>query len=69
MSDKHPAADAVVVKRFWHNYLSILEKACSSRASIPWYRKHSEAYIWARRGLRLSTHSYRTIDDYLNAKG
>ncbi len=31
MSDEHPAADAVVVKRFWHNYLSILEKARISK--------------------------------------
>ena len=69
MSDEHPVADAVVVKRFWHNYLSILEKARISKAATPWYRKHAEAYIRAHRGLRLASHSPRQIDDYLNAKG
>ncbi len=68
MSDEHPVADAVVVKRFWHNYISILEKARISKAAIPWYRKHAEAYIRAHRGLRLAMHAPIRIDDYLNAK-
>ncbi|MDT8388012.1 MAG: integron integrase [Thiogranum sp.] len=69
MSAKHPADDAVLVDRFWHNYLSVLEKAHIPRAARPWYRKHIEAYINANSGLRLSTHQPARIDDYLNAKG
>jgi hypothetical protein len=69
MSDEHSAADAVVVKRFWHNYLSILEKSRIGKRAMPWYRKHAEAYIRAHQGLRLAAHLPRQIDDYLNAKG
>ncbi len=69
MSAKRPADDAVLVDRFWHNYLSVLEKAHVPRAARPWYRKHIEAYINANSGLRLSIHQPARIDDYLNAKG
>lgn len=69
MSDEHPVADAVVVKRFWHNYLSILEKVRITQAAILWYRKHADAYIRAHRGFRLAAHTPAHIDDYLKAKG
>ncbi len=69
MSDEHSVADAAVVKRFWHNYLSILEKARITQAAIPWYRKHAGAYIRAHRGLLLTAHTPARIDDYPNAKG
>ncbi len=68
MSDKRPDADAVLVERFWHNYLSILEKARIHKAAIPWYRKHVEAYIRASQD-RLAKHKAADLNDYLNAKG
>lgn len=69
MADKRPDADAVVIERFWHNYLSILGKTLIHKAAIPWYLKHVEAYITDHSGQRLAAHLPAQIDDYLNAKG
>ena len=69
MSGKPIGAQAPAIQRFWHNYLSILEKSSVPAKSRPWYRKHVEAYIHAHAGHRLSTHSAADVDSYLNAKG
>ncbi len=58
-----------LVNRFWHNYLSILEKFSIPAKARPWYRKHIEDYISAHQGVKLQHHIPKQIDDYLNAKG
>ncbi len=40
------------IKRFWHNYLSILEKSKVPKSRQKYYRNHVEMYIKARSGLR-----------------
>jgi len=65
VSGKHQHA----IDRFWHNYLSILEKNSVPKKSRQWYRKHLEEYIAAHPGVKLQRHTARFIDDYLNAKG
>lgn len=57
------------VDRFWDNYLFILEKNAIPKNSIPWYRKHAEAYIRANKNTPLSSQTGQDIDCYLNAKG
>ena len=42
-----------LVSRFWHNYLSLLEKSSISVKAWPWYRKHVEEYISAHQGVNL----------------
>ncbi len=58
-----------LVNRFWHNYLSILEKFTIPAKAILWYRKHIEEYISAHQGVKLQHHIPMQVDDYLNAKG
>jgi integron integrase len=69
MSDKSAGAHRDSVGRFWHNYLSILEKRSIPKRSRSWYRKHAEKYIDAHKGIRLAEHTPDSIDQYLNAKG
>ena len=57
------------VRRFWHNYFSILEKSSVPVRSRPWYRKHVEGYIQDHAGRRLAEHLPHDIDEYLAAKG
>jgi integron integrase len=57
------------IDRFWHNYLSILEKFSIPVKARPWYRKHIEDYLSAHRDVKLQSHQPHHIDDYLNAKG
>ena len=57
------------VERFWGNYLFILEKNNIPKNSLPWYRKHIEAYIKANKGTLLSGQTGDDVDHYLNAKG
>ena len=64
-ADKHQLA----VNRFWHNYLSILDKSTIPSKSKTWYRKHAEAYIAANRDTPLVSHTHVDVDRYLNAKG
>ncbi len=56
------------VERFWHNYLSILEKSAIPKGSRRWYRKHAEMYISTHSDTRLSQHSPAHVDKYLNTK-
>ncbi len=67
-SGKEPVPLASV-ERFWDNYLFILKKNAVSKNSIPWYRKHAEAYIKANKNTPLSSQTGQDIDRYLNAKG
>ncbi len=57
------------VNRFWHNYLSILEKFSIPVKARPWYRKHIEEYISAHQGVKLQHHISQQVDKYLVAKG
>jgi len=57
------------IARFWHNYLSILEKSKVPEGARRWYRKHVQMYIEAHPNRRLSQHQPQTVDKYLNAKG
>ena len=57
------------VQRFWHNYLSVLEKSSIPKSARPYYRKAVEGYIIANRGRRLATHTAEDVDRYLAAKG
>ena len=45
------------VKRFWHNYLSILEKSKVPKSCQKYYRNHVEMYIKAHSGLNLRQHT------------
>jgi hypothetical protein len=62
MSENSTAASSRAVQRFWHKYLSILEKASVPARARPYYRKAAEAYIKANRGCRLATHSAADVD-------
>jgi integron integrase len=57
------------VQRFWHKYLSILEKASVPPRCRPYYRKAVEDYISANAGHRLATHTGSHVENYLLAKG
>jgi len=57
------------IERFWDNYLFILKKNAIPKKSIPWYRKHAEAYIKANKNTPLNSQTAQDIDCYLNAKG
>ena len=69
MKTQTDAAFRRSVDRFWHNYLSVLEKFSIPIKARPWYRKHVEEYISAHQGVKLHAHSARHIDKYLVAKG
>ena len=69
MSRSKPSSHYSSVERFWDNYLIILKKNGVHKRSIPWYRKHAEAYIRAHKETRLSKQTAHDVDCYLNAKG
>lgn len=69
MTREFSRANPSAIDRFWHNYLSILEKASVPEGSRQWYRKHVEAYIKAHEGIRLAQQSPQLVDRYLEAKG
>ncbi len=69
MPANSPGTQPRAVRRFWHNYFSILEKFAVSPRVRPWYRKHVEAYIHASRERRLADHTPEDIDRYLADKG
>jgi len=69
MSDKDKAEYQILVNRFWHNYLSILEKSSIPIKARPWYRKHIEDYISAHQSVKLQHHLPKQLDEYLVAKG
>jgi hypothetical protein len=59
MSQGKSAAHQISVDRFWDNYLFILKKNAIPKSSIPWYRKHAEAYIKANKNTPLSISDIR----------
>lgn len=67
LEDSQPRSEAV--QRFWHKYLSILEKDSIPKGSRPYYRKAIQAYIKANSEHRLVTHSGEDIDAYLGELG
>ena len=69
MYDQNAGADSQAVSRFWHNYLSILEKASVPEGARKWYRIYADRYIQAHPGVRLSAHTPQLVDDYRTAKG
>ena len=69
MSAEVSDARSCVVQRFWHKYLSFLEKASVPEGSGPYYRKAIEAYIEAHPGYCLAAHGSDDIDGYLAGKG
>jgi len=69
MSDISDVEHQRLVSRFWHNYLSLLEKLSIPVKARPWYRKHVEEYISAHQGVKLQQHLPHHIDEYLSAKG
>jgi integron integrase len=68
VSNKITADHQNAIERFWHNYLSILEKNAIPHSSKKWYRRHVEMYIAAHGGTRLAQHSADHVDKYLAAK-
>jgi integron integrase len=64
-SPEHKAA----IDRFWSNYLFILKNNGVPAKSIPWYRKHIEAYIKAHENHPLRLHTGQEIEQYLTTKG
>ena len=69
MSQNKSPVHQISVDQFLDNYLFILKKNAISKNSIPWYRKHAEAYIKANKNTLLSSQTGQDIDRYLNAKG
>lgn len=69
MSDQKSGPRSRSISRFWHNYLSILDKSSVPEGCRPWYRKHVERYIRAHQALRLSEHTEAHVDDYLAGIG
>lgn len=69
MSVETSGARSRAVQRFWHKYLSVLEKASVPEGSRPYYRKAVEAYIQAHPGRRLASHRPADVDRYLTEKG
>ena len=69
MSDKSADGHQHAIERFWHNYLSILEKNAIPQRSRKWYRRHVELYIAAHAEVRLAQHLPAHVDKYLTAKG
>ena len=69
MSLEHSDAQSGAVTRFWHKYLSLLEKASVPESFRPYYRKAVEAYIAAHPGHRLVAHQPADVDRYLADKG
>ncbi|MGD2118779.1 MAG: integron integrase [Chromatiales bacterium] len=69
MSDNGTDEYQRAVQRFWHNYLSILEKSHIHKKARPWYRKHVEAYIALHQDVKLPQHLPQDVDNYLIAKG
>ena len=57
------------IDRFWDNYLFILKNNAIPKNSIPYYRKHTEAYVKASLNTPLSSQTSQYVDRYLNAKG
>lgn len=53
MSDHNHDEYQHLVNRFWHNYLSVLEKFSFLVKVRPWYRKHVEEYISAHQGVKI----------------
>ena len=62
MTGSKAAGVPPAVARFWHNYLSILEKASIPQQARVWYRRHAEAYIKAHPELKLAHHTPQQVD-------
>ena len=60
---------AAAISRFWHNYLSVLEKNSIPRRLRPYYRKAVEHYLSVNGDHRLATHSPADVEKYLIDKG
>ena len=69
MALKKDGADQHLIDRFWHNYLSNLDKNSIPVRSKSWYRKHAEMYIAAHENTRLKAHSASMVGRHLIAKG
>lgn len=69
MTGSKSAGVPPAIARFWHNYLSVLEKASVPRKARVWYRRHAEAYIHANSELKLAQHQPQQVDAWLTAKG
>lgn len=69
MSVEFSDAQSRAVQRFWHKYLSFLEKASVPAGFRPYYPKAVEAYIEAHLGHRLVAHGPDDIGGCLTGKG
>lgn len=69
MDKPFPGGRSPAVSRFWHNYLSVLEKHDIPANRRPYYRRALEAYLNANRGHRLAVHEAADVEKYLTEKG
>jgi hypothetical protein len=69
MTEESARSARYAIDRFWHNYLSIVEKSSIPNRARRWYRQHAEAYIKAHKSTRLAEHMPQLVDSYLNGKG
>ena len=69
MYDQNAGADSQAVSRFWHNYLSILEKASVRERAGRWYRIRSEGYIPGDVTSGTGACAPQRRDDDIDAKG
>ena len=53
MSSKSPLARSEQIRRFWRNYLSLLEKNGIPEAARPWYRRRVQQFLDDSKGKRL----------------
>jgi integron integrase len=57
------------IAKFWRNYAEMLKRFPIPAKSIPWYRRHIEAFISDHPHVRLKSHSAKSVVDWLEHIG
>ncbi|MET0123768.1 MAG: integron integrase [Candidatus Thiodiazotropha sp. 6PLUC9] len=57
------------IAKFWQNYTVMLKRFRIPPKSIPWYRRHIEAFLADHPNVRLRSHSTKSVTDWLERIG
>ncbi|MEJ2619064.1 MAG: integron integrase [Candidatus Thiodiazotropha sp.] len=57
------------IAKFWQNYTELLKRFRIPQKSLPWYRRHVEAFLDDHPNVRLKTHSAKSIISWLERIG